>query len=171
MKIRHLAVLLLFLAVGGCASPAASPNRTFDAGSGTPAAPTASAAGPSGSATAVPPSASPEVADSWTVVMTDAMRYEPGAMAVRSGVPVTFVVSNGGVIEHEFFIGTEAQQLEHAAEMASGGHHGHGNALSLAPGATDSLTVSFAAAEALLVGCHVPGHYEAGMVATLTVVE
>ena len=127
---------------------------------------------PSASPLATEPGSSAAPDDEWDVAMTDAMRFDPGAMTVPAGVPVTFVVSNSGLILHEFFVGTEAEQLEHAAEMASGGsHHGHGNALSLEAGASDSLTLTFSGPGELLVGCHVPGHYEAGMVATLSVVD
>jgi uncharacterized cupredoxin-like copper-binding protein len=102
--------------------------------------------------------------------MTDAMRFEPGAMTVKVGEPITFVVTNAGVIVHEFFVGTEAEQVDHAAEMAmSGMSHGHSNALSLAPGETGSLTMTFDDVGTLLVGCHEPGHYDAGMSAGITV--
>jgi uncharacterized cupredoxin-like copper-binding protein len=103
--------------------------------------------------------------------MTDAMRFEPGAMTVKVGEPITFVVKNAGVIVHEFFVGTEAEQADHAAEMAMGEMaHGHTSAVSVNPGETGSLTMTFSATGSLLVGCHLPGHYEAGMRATLTVV-
>jgi uncharacterized cupredoxin-like copper-binding protein len=56
--------------------------------------------------------------------------------------------------------------------MALGGMgHGHDNALSLKAGETGSLTMTFAKAGSLLIGCHEPGHYEAGMKATVTVVD
>ena len=49
--------------------------------------------------------------------------------------------------------------------------HGHDNALSLKAGETGSLSMTFADAGSLLIGCHEPGHYDAGMKATLTVVD
>ena len=58
-----------------------------------------------------------------------------------------------------------------AAEMAVGGmSHGHDNALSLKAGESGSLRMTFAEAGSLLIGCHEPGHDNAGMKATLTVV-
>src|SRR6186997_2071675 len=106
------------------------------------------------------------------VTMTDAMRFQPGVLTVKAGEPITFVVRNAGVVVHEFFVGSVAEQVDHAAEMADGGiSHGHDNALSVAPGQTGSLTMTFATAGSLLVGCHEPGHYEAGMAGTLTIVE
>ncbi len=54
------------------------------------------------------------------------MRIEPAAITVRLGEPVTFVVTNVGVIDHEFYLGDEAAQVEHEAEMAGGAMaHGH----------------------------------------------
>lgn len=173
MNPRRLAsILVIVLSLAACAGPAASAGPTFGDAPTLPPVATAPADSPSAPPLASEPAASAAPADEWTVAMTDAMRYEPGAMTVRAGAPVTFTVTNDGVIVHEFFVGTEAEQLEHAAEMASGGgHHAHGNALSLDAGASDTLTMTFSAPGELLVGCHVPGHYEAGMVATLTVVD
>ncbi len=60
------------------------------------------------------------------------MRFAPAPITVRAGKEVTFRVTNEGVIVHEFFVGTEEKQVDHAAEMAAGGmSHGHDNALSL----------------------------------------
>ena len=100
------------------------------------------------------------------------MRFEPDPITVKAGEELTLVVKNQGVIVHEFVVGTEDEQSDHAADMAGGGmSHGHGNALSLKAGETGSLTMTFAEAESLVIGCHEPGHHEAGMKATLTVVD
>ena len=106
------------------------------------------------------------------VTMTDSMRFAPDPITVKAGAPITFIVNNAGLIVHEFVVGTEAEQADHAAEMAMGEMaHGHDNALSVEPGKTRSLTLTFAEAGSFLVGCHEPGHYDAGMKATLTVVD
>ena len=104
--------------------------------------------------------------------MTDAMRFEPAALTVKRGEPITFVVTNAGVVVHEFFVGTEAEQVDHAAEMAmTEMSHDHGNGISVDAGETRSLTMTFPEAGAQLVGCHEIGHYDAGMSGTLTVVD
>ena len=41
------------------------------------------------------------------VTLTDALRIEPATMTVPAGVPVTFVVTNAGVLELEFYLGDE----------------------------------------------------------------
>ena len=85
---------------------------------------------------------------------------------------VTFVVTNAGVAIHEFFVGTEAEQIDHAAEMAmTEMSHDHRNGISVAGGETRSLTMTFPEAGSQLVGCHEIGHYDAGMSGTLTVTD
>jgi uncharacterized cupredoxin-like copper-binding protein len=75
-----------------------------------------------------------------------------------------------------FTLGDEATQEAHAAEMADmgpmGGMDGVGdpNAMTVEPGETKDLTWTFAEPSGdLLIGCHIPGHFEAGMVAQVTV--
>jgi Cu+-exporting ATPase len=105
---------------------------------------------------------------------SDAMRFSPEAIEVRAGETVAFVVTNTGEAEHEFVIGDEATQLAHEDEMAAAGDHGDEgaapNAVSVAPGATATLVYAFAEPGTLLIGCHEPGHYAAGMTGTITVV-
>ncbi len=104
--------------------------------------------------------------------MTDAMRFEPGSITARAGEDVTFVVTNAGVLPHEFFVGDEDAQAHHAAEMAAAGPgHAHDDALRLEAGETGRITMRFDAAGELLVGCHEPGHYQAGMVGSVEVVD
>ena len=55
---------------------------------------------------------------------------------------------------------------------ASGHDHAHGEETPLVvvkPGETGTLTTTFDSNTTLQIGCHQPGHYEAGMKATLTV--
>lgn len=108
------------------------------------------------------------------VTLDDMMRIEPALMSVPAGVPVTFVVTNLGGIEHEFVLGDEAAQQEHEAAMQ---HMGgtmamdDPDAIVVAPGATKELTVVFGEPGEMIAGCHVPGHYAAGMRAVITVTE
>lgn len=106
------------------------------------------------------------------VTLTDALRIEPASMTVPAGVPVTFVVTNAGALEHEFYLGDEAAQMEHEEEMSMGGMaHGDPSGIGVDPGTTAELTYTFPAAGAVLAGCHVAGHYLAGMKADITVTE
>ena len=91
-------------------------------------------------------------------------------MIVPAGVPVTFVVTNAGSAEHEFYLGDEAAQDEHEQEMMSGGMaHGDPAGIAVKPGETKELTYTFAKAGQTLAGCHVIGHYGGGMKAGITV--
>jgi uncharacterized cupredoxin-like copper-binding protein len=107
------------------------------------------------------------------VTLTDAFRIEPCGMTVRAGVPVTFVVSNSGAIAHEFFLGDEAAQAAHGQEMLSmdgASMHDEPDGIAVAAGETKEFTYTFSAPGQYLAGCNVPGHYEAGMKATITAV-
>ena len=106
------------------------------------------------------------------VKTTDALRFEPHRYEIRAGETVRFVVTNAGAVRHEFFVGTEEEQAEHEAEMAEHGMgHDEPMGVSVEPGATDELEVTFSQAGELLVGCHEPGHYAGGMRATIVVGE
>ncbi|HEX5591105.1 MAG TPA: plastocyanin/azurin family copper-binding protein [Candidatus Limnocylindrales bacterium] len=124
----------------------------------------------------VPPTPSPaptpvEAGGTVDVVMLDTMRFNPDTFSIAAGATVTFRIRNDGLLPHEFFVGTEEAQAEHAAEMAAGRMpHGHVDALRLEPGASGTLRVEFDGTGTLLAGCHEPGHYEAGMRASIEVV-
>lgn len=104
------------------------------------------------------------------VKLTDALKMDPAAMTVPAGVPVTFVVTNSGKTDHEFYLGDEAAQVEHEKEMGvkGGMTHDEPEGIALKPGETKELTYTFAAAGKILAGCHVAGHYGAGMMAEIT---
>jgi uncharacterized cupredoxin-like copper-binding protein len=105
------------------------------------------------------------------VNLTDALKIEPAVMTVPAGVPVTFVVTNSGATDHEFYLGDEEAQAAHEKEMAQMGGMGHDEpeGIAVAPGETKELTYTFAEAGETLAGCHVLGHYGGGMKATITV--
>ncbi len=132
-----------------------------------------------GGATPPPPTTAPAVSAEATaaparieVTLTDALKIEPASMTVPAGVPVTFIVTNMGKITHEFVLGDEAEQMEHEGEMASGGMDMGGDdaqSVSVDPGQTEELTVTFDKPGQTLAGCHVVGHYPAGMKASITI--
>jgi uncharacterized cupredoxin-like copper-binding protein len=121
------------------------------------------------------------------VVMNDHFRYRPSAIMVRAGRRVTFAVTNAGKLPHEFILGDRATQLEHERQMrqaaaTAGGHthlHSHGpsghaghaaaGALTVPPGQTGRLTWTFRDPGIVLYGCHVLGHWAAGMRGTIVV--
>ena len=157
MRLSRLALIpAAVVLVAACSSGGASSAAPSAATSVTPSA--ATSAGPSAAATRI------------DVTLTDALKIEPASMTVPAGVPVTFVVTNSGVTDHEFYLGDEEAQAEHEQEMMSGGMaHDDPAGIAVKPGETKELTYTFAEAGETLAGCHVAGHYGAGMKATITV--
>ncbi len=107
------------------------------------------------------------------VTMRD-IAFDPAAVEVKAGETVRFVFHNEGQIRHDAFIGDEAAQAEHEKEMqeaGSDGKNGHdgGHGITVDPGDIGSLTHTFKAGDALIIGCHEIGHYAAGMKAAVTV--
>jgi uncharacterized cupredoxin-like copper-binding protein len=98
--------------------------------------------------------------------------FAPESIDVAAGETVRFVFTNSGEVAHDAFIGDSTAQDDHAADMADdhGGHDEDGEGITVEPGDTAELTHTFGAEDdGLLIGCHQPGHYEAGMVATIDV--
>lgn len=115
-----------------------------------------------------------EPADARTVQVTlnDDMTVELSQTEFAVGETVMFDVTNAGSVRHELYLGEEAAQAQHAEEMAEmGGGMGHDEpgGVSVGPGAAETLEYTFDQAGELLAGCHEPGHYEAGMVTSVTV--
>ncbi len=98
--------------------------------------------------------------------------FFPPTLDVRQGETVRFVFTNTGQVVHDAFIGTEAAQAEHEAEMREGhGAHsgGKGAGVSVKPGKKAELTHTFAEPGQVVIGCHQPGHYIGGMRITVNV--
>jgi len=113
-----------------------------------------------------------------TVAITadDALRFTPDSLTVRKGETVAFVVTNTGVLPHEFVIGDEDVQAEHEEEMATGEEEAMDDmatpvAIEIPPGETRTLVYRFDEPGMILIGCHVPGHYDGGMKGVITVTE
>lgn len=109
------------------------------------------------------------------VAALDELSFEPGTIEIEAGETVRFVVTNEGSAVHDFYVGTEDEQIAHEAEMGDaemGMDHEadpEAEALTLQAGETDELTVTFDEPGTVLFGCHQPGHYDGGMVGTITV--
>jgi len=109
------------------------------------------------------------------IVTTDALRFQPDALTVRAGETVAFVIRNPGVLPHELTIGDERLQQEHEGDIIKAGPamgmDGDDAAFSIdvPAGQTVTLVYTFNRAGSLLYGCHVAGHYGAGMRGTITI--
>ena len=89
-------------------------------------------------------------------------RFSPEHMRVAPGATVRFVVRNADPIAHEFLLGDEDVQRRH--ETGTEAHHGaRPGEISLPPNSTVETTYSFDERGAVLLGCHLPGHWDYGM--------
>jgi uncharacterized cupredoxin-like copper-binding protein len=99
--------------------------------------------------------------------------FEPDQLEVAEGETIRFVFTNRGEVAHEAFIGDADAQTDHEAEMRNAegdGGHGGGHsddegieAVTVDPGDSEELTYTFDDAGTTEIGCHEPGHYDAGM--------
>jgi Cu+-exporting ATPase len=102
---------------------------------------------------------------------TDALRFTPDQVSVNAGDTVAFEITNSGAVPHEFFVGTQAEQQAHETEMSGGSNMmDEPNAVAVPAGGTARLVYTFDQPGTLEYGCHVPGHYAAGMLGTITVI-
>jgi uncharacterized cupredoxin-like copper-binding protein len=140
---------------------------------GQPAALTTTTTGPVAAGPAFQPAA-PSKADRTIVIQAlDTLRFDPAAVDIRSGETVTFKVDNVSAVAHEFDVGDAAFQTQHEQEMRAMPSDmvmkDEPTAITLAPGQTKELTFTFFRPAALLYGCHMAGHYAAGMKGEITV--
>lgn len=105
------------------------------------------------------------------VTMTDNMRFAPDRLDVRQGETVRIVLSNEGKIRHEFVLGTQSELDEHAALMAKfpNMQHDAPYMAHVQPGKTGEIVWTFNRAGEFAFACLINGHYQAGMVGTVSV--
>ena len=107
------------------------------------------------------------------VDMADTMRFTPAEITVKRGDVVRFVASNKGKVMHEMVLGTMQELREHAELMKKhpGMEHDEPHMLHVAPGKTGQMGWRFTRAGEFYYGCLVPGHFEAGMIGRIKVME
>ena len=106
------------------------------------------------------------------IVLDDDFTITPSGTTTAVGETVTFKVTNEGKLTHDFTLGRADLQDEHdleMAEMAGMAMADEPNAFMLESGETKELTWHFTEAGEVLIGCHIPGHYAAGMNAEISV--
>lgn len=110
------------------------------------------------------------------LTMTDEMTFEPATIQVRRGETVRFVVRNASNEAHEAYIGTEEEQRIHATDHSGFGndqadtpHMGYG--VHVAPFGNGEMLAKLDEDLPYVIGCHYPGHYEAGMRAIIEVAQ
>jgi uncharacterized cupredoxin-like copper-binding protein len=107
------------------------------------------------------------------IIMADTMRYSPSEITIRMGETVRFEAKNSGKVLHEIVLGTMKELKEHAELMKKfpGMEHDEPYMAHVAPGKTERIVWQFTKAGEFYYGCLIPGHFEAGMVGKISVIE
>jgi uncharacterized cupredoxin-like copper-binding protein len=110
-----------------------------------------------------------------TITMGD-LSFSPAHVDVKLGEAVRFSVTNASAVAHDFTLGDTATQTAHRKDMAEAlqagrpaHQHQGGNAITVPPGATRTLSWRFSKPGSFEYDCNIPGHFEAGMKGTITV--
>lgn len=102
------------------------------------------------------------------IVNINHSRFEPHVFEFEAGEEVSFVIHNADPIDHEFILGDHWVQSRHER-----GDHAKHDAIpgevSVPAGATATTTYEFTEPGNLIIGCHLPAHYDYGMKAPVTV--
>ncbi|EAQ13313.1 putative cupredoxin-like copper-binding protein [Maritimibacter alkaliphilus HTCC2654] len=119
------------------------------------------------------------------------MKFDPKTIVVEPGETVRFVVTNTGQFIHEFNIGTDstwdghraemnammrkgmitAREIRHARMEEAGMMHDDPNSVLLAPNQTAEVIWTFPEEGEVGFACNVPGHREAGMKGTFSLLR
>ena len=99
------------------------------------------------------------------------MMFIPDRVEIKRGEQIRFILTNTGLLEHEFILATSEENLKHAEEMKKNPdmEHDDPNGKRLAPKKTNEIVWRFSKAGTFEYGCLIPGHREAGMVGTIIV--
>src|SRR5262245_51759877 len=93
------------------------------------------------------------------------MLFIPDRVEVKRGEQIRFVLTNVGVLDHEFMLATVEENLKHAEEMKKNPdmEHDDPNGKRVAPKQKAEIVWKFTKAGEFEYGCLIPGHREAGM--------
>ena len=94
--------------------------------------------------------------------------YDPAAVTVPVGRPVTFVITNTDPIDHEWIVGDAALHERHRTGTEPV-HNARPTEITIPARTERQTTVTFDAPGALQYICHLPGHEAYGMVGTVTI--
>ena len=120
--------------------------------------------------------------------------YKPSFFNIKAGETVKFEVENFGELVHEFNIANALMHMQHQPEMEKmveneilfsdyidkrkmkkmakldkSMGHSHSNSVLLAPKEKKNLIWKFHNTSSIEIACNVPGHYQAGMIAKVTI--
>lgn len=107
--------------------------------------------------------ASPSAEPVCVGIVVEEYAVRPQAAALRVNQPYIFAVGNAGKITHEFVI-ERAGAEDEPMEVEVNGEEQESELEDIAPGMTKELAWTFTEPGRYQFACHVPDHYEAGMV-------
>lgn len=115
----------------------------------------------------------PKVNRTIQVVMSDTMRFSPSSLQIKEGETIKFVVKNNGNLMHEFVLGTEETNREHADLMKRfpNMEHAEPYMAHVPPGKTTELIWTFNRSGQFEFACLIAGHFDAGMRGPLRVIK
>jgi uncharacterized cupredoxin-like copper-binding protein len=107
------------------------------------------------------------------VNMLDTMRFSPDNITVKLGETVGIRVRNSGAMLHEFVIGTKAENAAHAALMVKfpDMEHDEPYMAHVPVGKTVDLIWTFNKLGDFEFACLIAGHYQSGMLGTISVTK
>ncbi len=125
------------------------------------------------------PEAHGDVTSEYTIILSE-FGFDPSELDLTPGETVRFTLINEGVVLHEFRLTSEHKAEEHiasghadhgdeGAETEEGHHEDADILVNVAGGATRTVEMTLPTDEVELdqVACLIPGHYEAGMFASI----
>ena len=106
-----------------------------------------------------------------TLTMDDNMRFVPNKLSFKQGETVRFVIQNKGKLLHEMVIGTRADLDAHAAMMVKFPKMAHDEPYMahVNAGQSGNMVWTFNRPGDFEFACLIAGHYQAGMVGTISV--
>jgi uncharacterized cupredoxin-like copper-binding protein len=103
--------------------------------------------------------------------MTDDMRFTPSAITVHEGETVRLRAQNQGKVLHEIVIGTQTELAQHAEMMMKfpAMEHDEPYMAHVRAGGQGDVVWQFNRPGSFDFACLIPGHFQAGMTGTITV--
>jgi uncharacterized cupredoxin-like copper-binding protein len=94
--------------------------------------------------------------------------FEPSAIRVPAGVPVTITIRNDDPIDHEWIVGDQALHERHRTGTEAY-HDARPTEVTIPAVDSRTTVVTFPAVTGWTFACHLPGHEAYGMVGTVTI--